>query len=80
MALAALLRIINDEPGAPESPLNEEELSWPKAQLTPDWITWIQSQQSRVLSDGAHSELYELWEEGNSLDEWLKSSGGYLRW
>ncbi len=76
VALAALVRIINRDPGAPDSPLDEADLAAFAAQLTPERITWIRQLQQRALSDGEHSELYELWEETDSLNSWLEASSG----
>lgn len=76
VALAALVRITNQDPGAPDNPLGEADLAAFAAQLTPERISWIRQQQERALSDGEHSELYELWAETDSLNSWLEASSG----
>ncbi|QRY63976.1 DUF4259 domain-containing protein [Gordonia sp. PDNC005] len=44
------------------------------ASLTDEQLTRLREWIGRVLADGDTSELYELWEESEDLDEWLAAS------
>lgn len=74
VALAALVRIIHQDPAAPASPLDADSLAAFAAQLTPESITWIHHELHRALSNREQSELFELWEESGSLDAWFAAS------
>ncbi len=61
------------------SPVEELDISAVAHHFTPEAIEFIRDQVRRTLSDAEHSELYELWEETDELDEWLTSSRTTLR-
>ena len=44
------------------------------ASLTDEQLARLLDWIRRVLADGDTSELYELWEESEDLDEWLTAS------
>ncbi len=54
--------------------LADVDLSKVAPLFTEDKIRWIVEMADRALTDSESSELYELWEEAGSLDEWRAPS------
>jgi hypothetical protein len=77
MALALAEIAVAIRKGQP-SPVEELDLSTVAQHFTPEAIGFIREQVQRTLSDAEHSELYELWEETDELDEWLRASRATL--
>lgn len=75
IALAELAAAIAH--GGP-SPVEELDLSEVSAQFTSEKVAYIRKQVERTLSDGEHSELYELWQETDDFAVWLASSRATL--
>ncbi|WP_418275747.1 DUF4259 domain-containing protein [Isoptericola jiangsuensis] len=72
IALGALVRAVRGEPGT-EVPEGFNLASF-ASHVTAERVAWTRAQIDRALAGSKESELYELWEETPSLDEWLLAS------
>ncbi len=76
IALGALIRVVRGEPGA-EAP-EGTDLATFAGHVTAERVAWTRAQIDRALTGSKESELYGLWEETPSLDEWLEASRGAM--
>ncbi|MEP7764998.1 DUF4259 domain-containing protein [Sanguibacter sp. 25GB23B1] len=60
--------------GPPSSDLTGIDLGPFLAGLSRERLAWVVSVADRTLSGSEASELYELWEETDELDTWLRSA------
>ncbi|WP_425956778.1 DUF4259 domain-containing protein [Xylanimonas sp. McL0601] len=69
VALGALVQATR---GLAANPVPDLDLDAFSDQLTPARVEWVRTQIDRVTDGSLSSELYELWEEADELDQWLE--------